>query len=148
MQHGSSSNTVPIVLSEGAKMPSRGSAYSAGADLYANESKTLGPGEFGTIKTGIRVALPENRYGRIAPRSGLAAKHGIDVLAGVIDSDYRGEILVVLINHGKLPFKVEKGMAIAQLIVEKCQLVTFVSSPDRFDSTGRGERGFGSTDAH
>jgi dUTP pyrophosphatase len=91
------------------------------------------------------MAIPVNRYGRIAPRSGLAVKYGIDVLAGVVDSDYRGEILVVLINHGKSPFKVEKGMAIAQIIFEKYHPVQFQQYTS-LDETDRGEKGFGSTD--
>ena len=97
-------------LSETAQIPSKGSERAAGYDLYAIETHTLQPGERKVFKTGISIAIPEGLYGRIAPRSGLAVKNGIDVLAGVVDSDYRGEIMVVLNvvlvdSEAPIPFK-------------------------------------------
>ena len=90
-------------LSDKAVIPSKGSVGAAGYDLYTTESYELKPGERKAFKTDIALAIPEGFYGRVAPRSGLAVKHGLDVLAGVIDSDYRGEILVALINLGDKP---------------------------------------------
>lgn len=138
-------------LSEYAKIPSKASSLAAGYDLYAIESHVLKPGERKIFKTGIALAIPEGTYGRIAPRSGLAVKHGIDVLAGVIDADYRGELLVALVNHGDkdvtLPIiKDGKETAIAQIIFEKYSDYTFTET-DNLDETDRGTGGFGSTDA-
>jgi len=137
-------------LSDKAVIPTKGSRGAAGYDLYAIESHELKPGESKAFKTGLAMAIPENYYGRIAPRSGLAAKHGIDVLAGVIDSDYTGEILVLLVNHGnesvKLPLvKDDKETAIAQIIFESHHTTTF-NEVDEITVTQRGSGGFGSTD--
>lgn len=139
-------------LSDKAVIPSKGSAGAAGYDLYTTESYKLKPGERKAFKTDIAMAIPDGFYGRVAPRSGLAVKHGIDVLAGVIDSDYRGEILVALINLGdkavELPIvKDGKETAIAQIIIEACGTVVggFVEVDD-LNSTQRGSGGFGSSD--
>ena len=127
-----------------ARLPSRGSARAAGLDLCAIERVTLAPGERAAVRTGLSVAIPEGFYGRVAPRSGLAVRHGIDVLAGVIDSDYRGEILCALVNHGTEPFEIEPGARVAQLVVEA------IATPepawaDDLEETERGASGFGST---
>jgi dUTP pyrophosphatase len=99
------------------------------------------------VNTGIQIAIPEGYYGRIAPRSGLAVKHGIDVLAGVVDSGYRGEVGVVLQNLGLMDFEYREGDRIAQLIIEKCHDVEWeeVESEEDLVSSERGEGGFGST---
>ena len=102
-----------------AKIPTRGSAQAAGHDLYANESKTIPAQGQEVVKTGISITPPRGTYGRIAPRSGMAVKHQIAVHAGVIDSDYTGEIKVVLVNMGNQDYQVKKGDRIAQLIAEK-----------------------------
>lgn len=140
------------LISDKSVIPSRGSSGAAGYDLYAIESHTLEPGERKTFKTGISIAIPQGYYGRIAPRSGLAVKHGIDVLAGIVDSDYRGEIIVALINLSseqiKLPLiKDGKETAVAQLIFEKYNNVNF-DVVDNLDTTFRGSGGFGSTDTN
>jgi len=96
------------------------------------------------VPTGISVALPPGCYGRIAPRSGIALKHAIDVGAGVIDSDYRGEVKVLLFNHSDDAFAVHIGDRIGQLICEQCLIVPIVEVPE-LDSTERGAQGFGST---
>ncbi|NWV00128.1 DUT protein, partial [Upupa epops] len=106
-------------LSENASAPSRGSARAAGYDLYSAYDCVIPPMEKAVVKTDIQIALPAGCYGRVAPRSGLAAKHFIDVGAGVIDEDYRGNVGVVLFNFGKEPFEVKKGDRIAQLICER-----------------------------
>jgi dUTP pyrophosphatase len=129
-----------------ARLPSRGSAGAAGLDLYAVERVTIEPGGRAAVPTGLAVAVPPGFYGRVAPRSGLAVRQGIDVLAGVIDADYRGEILCALVNHGDAPFEVEPGARIAQLVVEA------IATPEpawaeELEETGRGAGGFGSTGA-
>lgn len=92
----------------------------------------------------MAVSIPQGFYGRVAPRSGLAVRHGLDVLAGVIDSDYRGEIICALINHGDEPIEVEAGMRVAQLIIESIATPEAVWSED-LSETERGQGGFGST---
>ena len=127
-----------------AKLPTRGSAGAAGLDLYAVERVTLEPGVRASVRTGLAVAVPAGFYGRVAPRSGLAVRHGIDVLAGVIDSDYRGEILCALVNHGREPFEIEPGARVAQLVVEAIATPEPVWAED-LEETERGAGGFGST---
>ena len=106
-------------ISEDVHIPSKGTDLFAGYDLSSLEDFTLNPTKRHMFKTGISIQIPEGWYGRIAPRSGLALKKGIDVLAGVIDSDYRGEIGIILYNSGDEPFNVKKGDSIAQLIFKK-----------------------------
>lgn len=119
---------------------------SVGYDLTTTEAFDLPPGGQHQVKTGLVIVVPLGHYGRVAPRSGLAARAGIDVLAGVIDPDYRGELTVLLINLSSTPTRIEKGDRIAQLILEK------ISTPDVEEvddlapyATERGEGGFGST---
>lgn len=131
-------------LSETATIPVRASLNAAGVDLFSSEDIIIPAKARGTIRTGIAVALPTKTYGRIAPRSSLAANNGIDVGAGVVDEDYRGEIKVILFNHGGVAFEVHKGDRIAQLIVEKIEK-PWVEEVESLDSTDRGEGGFGST---
>src|SRR5918997_6334833 len=101
-------------LHPGARLPRRGSARAAGLDLHAVERVTIEPGGRAAVRTGMAVAVPRGFYGRVAPRSGLAVRNGIDVLAGVIDSDYRGELMCGLINHGRESFRITAGQRIAQ----------------------------------
>jgi dUTP pyrophosphatase len=131
-------------------LPSYQSAFAAGLDLYAavpaDAPIVLAPGAHATIPTGITLALPPGTEGQVRPRSGLAARHGVTVLntPGTIDSDYRGEVAVVLINHGNAPFEVAHGMRIAQLVVAPVVRVS-VSETQHLDDTERGQGGFGST---
>jgi len=135
----------------GATLPTYGSNSAAGMDLYANFYDMTGsfynlvPGERKLFKTGLAVAVPESTYGRIAPRSGLAYKHGIDIMGGVIDEDYRGDIGVILINHGDEPFIVTHGDRIAQMIITSYVACAPLEIDDFYDETERGEGGFGST---
>jgi dUTP pyrophosphatase len=127
-----------------AVLPQRGSALAAGLDVYSIEDLEIGPRHRGMARTGLAVAIPPGFYGRIAPRSGLAAKSGLDVLAGVIDSDYRGEVCCLLYNTSDEAIRLAAGSKICQLIVE--QIIT----PDAawasdLDETARGVGGFGST---
>ena len=117
----------------------------AGLDLCALEDVEIQPKQRAVARTGLAVAIPPGFYGRVAPRSGLAVKQGLDVLAGVIDSDYRGEICCVLYNTGDDPIALPAGSRICQLILE--QIITPEATwVNDLDLTARGAGGFGSTD--
>lgn len=131
-------------LHPAAKIPRRESPGAAGYDLAAAVDVSILPGDRAVVRTGIAIAVPPGTYGRVAPRSGLAAKHGIHVLAGVIDEDYRGEIAVVLLNTGDEPFRIAAGDRIAQLVLEKIETPQVVAVKD-LDFSARGGGGFGST---
>lgn len=136
-----------VRLQPTATLPSRGSAYAAGFDLYSVDHYVVFPGQRVVVSTGIGLQkLPDGTYGRIAPRSGLAVKHGLDTLAGVVDPDYRGEIKVVLINTDmRVPFVIKPGYRIAQLILEKYEVADVVEVAEPVIDTARGNAGFGST---
>jgi len=108
-----------ILVDKNARIPSKSSEFAAGYDIRAVNDVVVGVGERKLVSTGLRLSCPEGTYGRIASRSGLATKNGIDVMAGVIDPDYIGIVGVVLINHGDSPFKINVGDRIAQLIFER-----------------------------
>ncbi len=131
-------------LNDAAVLPSRGSDGSCGLDIHSAEAVSIKSGERKGVRTGLSVAIPDGCYGRIAPRSGLAARHGIDTLAGVVDSDYRGEIMCILINFGDTPFEVSAGDRIAQLIIEKYDRLE-PEWADQLGETARNAGGFGST---
>lgn len=134
---------INITLATGAIMPTRGTYGSAGYDLYAIEDVTINRFKFIPVSTGVSMAIPAGHYGRIAPRSGLAVKHGVMVGAGVIDSDYRGEIKVALATlNGVYEFK--KGDRIAQVIIEPV-VTPELTTVDSLDDSERGDGGFGST---
>ena len=127
-----------------AVLPKRGSALAAGLDVCSIEDLNIAPRQRVMARTGLAVAIPPGFYGRVAPRSGLASKKGLDVLAGVIDSDYRGEVCVLLYNTGDEPIKLPAGSKICQLIVE--QIITPEAAwASDLDETARGAGGFGST---
>ncbi|KAH6816891.1 DUTP-PYROPHOSPHATASE-LIKE 1 [Perilla frutescens var. frutescens] len=131
-------------LSEKAILPSRASPLSAGYDLSsAAETRVPARGK-ALVPTDLSIAVPEGTYARIAPRSGLAWKHSIDVGAGVVDADYRGPVGVILFNHSDVDFEVKAGDRVAQLIIEKI-VTPEVAEVDDLDSTARGDGGFGST---
>lgn len=132
-------------LSDFAKIPSRGSNFAAGYDLYAAEDTVISRFNRKLVKTDISISIPNGYYGRIAPRSGLAFKNGIDVMAGVIDSDYRGNIGVILFNtDNNNDFFVKQGDRIAQIIIEKCETAIWEETND-LSNTDRNDGGFGST---
>ncbi|XP_030622178.1 deoxyuridine 5'-triphosphate nucleotidohydrolase, mitochondrial [Chanos chanos] len=131
-------------LSENATIPTKGSSRAAGYDLYSAYDYSVGPMDKVIVKTDIQIAVPSGCYGRVAPRSGLAAKHFIDVGAGVVDEDYRGNVGVVLFNFSKETFEVKKGDRVAQLICEKICYPELVQL-ESLDETERGAGGFGST---
>jgi dUTP pyrophosphatase len=138
------------VLAHGAglPLPDYASQGAAGLDLHAaiNDDMTLTPGARSLVPTGLKMALPAGFEGQVRPRSGLAVKHGVTVLnaPGTIDADYRGEVMVALVNLGTEPFTVERGMRIAQLVVAPVTRVVLQEVAD-LDETGRGCGGFGST---
>ncbi|HEY9537333.1 MAG TPA: dUTP diphosphatase [Kiloniellaceae bacterium] len=129
-------------------LPAYATADSAGMDLLAavEASISLAPGERRLIPTGIAIALPPGTEAQVRPRSGLALKHGITVLnaPGTIDADYRGEVGVILVNHGDQPFVIERGSRIAQMVVAAHARVAWTVSSD-LEASARGAGGFGST---
>lgn len=128
-----------------AVLPTRGTPGSAGYDLYSTDGFIIMPGHRVVVTTGVSVELPNGTYGRIAPRSGLAVKHGVDVLAGVVDPDYTGELKVVLVNTDlRRAFMIRPGYRIAQLILENYTSAEVVEVP-YVPETTRGAAGFGST---
>ena len=140
-------NTLKVKrLSPSATVPAYAHPGDAGLDLYSAVASSIDPGERKLIGTGISIELPPNTEGNVRPRSGLALKHGITVLnaPGTIDRGYRGEVGVILINHGRVRFDVEPGMKIAQLVIAPCLAVDVEEASDLADSS-RGQGGFGST---
>ena len=132
-------------LSSDAKVPTRGNDSAAGFDVFSPIATSLAPGQHEIIPLDIALECPSNSHVRVAPRSGLAVKHGIDTLAEVIDSDYRGNVGVVLINHGNVTAHIHQGQRIAQIIVEKIEHPTLKVVQNLSNST-RGTEGFGTTD--
>lgn len=139
---------VKTKLLDNAKLPIYSSEQAAGADLCAClvSPMVINAGDWALVPTGISISLPVGFEAQIRPRSGLAAKKGITVLnsPGTIDSDYRGEIKVILINHSKEPFEINDGDRIAQMVIAKHEVASFEVCFD-LDSTQRGNGGFGST---
>jgi dUTP pyrophosphatase len=135
---------------EGLALPAYQSAHSAGLDLLAavpeDAPLTLSPGQFALVPTGLTMALPAGYEAQVRPRSGLAAKHGVTVLnaPGTIDADYRGEIGVLLINHGSAPFVIRRGERIAQMVIAQVARAELVPATS-LGATKRGGGGFGST---
>ncbi len=127
-------------------LPAYATEHSSGLDLRSSEDAELIPGAYTMVPTGIAIEIPEGYEGQVRPRSGLAAKHGVTCLntPGTIDADYRGEVKVILINHGKEPVTFKRGERIAQLIISKYERVDIVETAELQD-TSRGEGGFGHT---
>ena len=125
-------------------VPEYASAGAAGADLRASADAVLEPGQRAAVPTGVRLQIPVGYVGLIWPRSGLAVRHGIDTLAGVIDSDYRGEVQVVLVNHGAEAVRIAAGDRIAQILFQKVERAALTAG-SALDTTARGSGGFGSS---
>ncbi|WP_338721709.1 dUTP diphosphatase [Devosia sp. XK-2] len=134
----------------GLPLPRQQTSGAAGLDLCAaieaGESLVIAPGDYAMVPTGLSIALPEGYEAQIRPRSGLAAKHGITVLnsPGTVDADYRGEVKILLINHGREPFELRRGERVAQMVVAQFSAVELVEV-DELDATERGMGGHGST---
>jgi dUTP pyrophosphatase len=131
-------------LNEKAKCPSRNTASDAGLDIYSCEDIAILPKSWHAVSTGISISIPDSHYARVAPRSGLALKHGVDVFAGVVDSGYRGEIKAILYNASNDNFIINIGDKIAQLIISECKLWN-PEIVDSLDESDRGQKGFGSS---
>ena len=133
-------------LTEAAIVPKYAHPNDAGLDLYSVEEGEISPGESQLVRTGISIELSPGTEAQVRPRSGLALKHQITVLntPGTIDADYRGEIGVILINHGKTSFKINKGMKIAQLVIAPV-IRAEIEEVEQLSSTIRGDNGFGSS---
>jgi len=130
----------------GLNPPSRATTGAAGADLVSAEEVTIAPGAVHAVATGIALAIPEGFEGQVRPRSGLALKYGVTVLnaPGTIDADYRGEVKVILINHGPEPFRISRGDRVAQLVIAAVTPARFEHA-ETLAETDRGHGGFGST---
>ncbi len=127
-------------------LPRRMTAGAAGYDVCAAERVSLAPGRFARVRTGLRMALPHGWEAQVRPRSGLAAQHGVTVLnaPGTIDADFRGELQVLLINHGAETVEIEEGMRVAQLVFARAEAPELVEV-DELPDTARGDGGYGST---
>jgi dUTP pyrophosphatase len=136
---------------DGLDLPHYASEHAAGMDLRAavETEIILAPGERALIPTGLAIALPEGFEAQVRPRSGLALKHGITVLnsPGTIDADYRGEVGVILINHGQHPFPIQRGERIAQMVIAPVSRIAW-QPMNSLDDTARGTGGFGSSGRH
>ena len=141
---------LPLPHAEGLTFPAYETPGSAGMDLRAaigaDEVMTLEPGARALVPTGLKIALEPGYEAQVRPRSGLALKHGVTTLnsPGTIDSDYRGELGVILINHGQVPFEIRRGERIAQMVIARHEQAV-IECVENLDKTERGEGGFGST---
>jgi len=135
---------VRFTVETGGAPPEYGSPGAAGADLRSSAAVEIAPGERAAVPTGLRLEIPPGHVGLVWPRSGLALRHGIDTLAGVIDSDYRGEVKVVLVNHGEEGWRIAPGDRIAQLLVQPVERAEFTAA-SALETSERGGGGFGST---
>lgn len=134
---------------QGLDLPAYATDGAAGMDVVAAEDVTLAPGACHAVATGLSVAIPDGYEIQVRPRSGLALKHGISVpnTPGTIDSDYRGEVKVILINHGTEPFAIQRGDRVAQLVLAPVTRAAWQEVAE-LDETARGAGGFGSTGGH
>lgn len=146
--------SVPVAIKrlahgEGLPLPAYATTGAAGMDVVSAEDVTLAPGARHAVATGLALAIPEGYEIQVRPRSGLALKHGITVpnTPGTIDSDYRGELKVILINHGAEPFVIARGDRVAQLVLAPVVQAAWDEAAE-LDATERGEGGFGSTGGH
>lgn len=132
------------LLTPTAKMPTRGSEQAAGLDLYADEGGVVESGQTRVFCTGMAIKIPEGFVGLVKPRSGLAFREGVDSMAGVIDSDYRGEVKILLTEHDGMNTFIKRGDRIAQLLIMPILMCTPIKV-DELDETERGDNGFGSS---
>ncbi|MCC5918280.1 MAG: dUTP diphosphatase [Cryomorphaceae bacterium] len=142
-------SSISVINNSGNELPQYQTAHSAGMDIRAHlpeEAMIIDPGAYALIPTGLKIALTEGFEAQIRPRSGLALKKGVTVLnaPGTIDADYRGDVGVILINHGKEPFTVENGDRIAQMVIARYERIEW-KSVNELPETERGSGGFGST---
>ncbi|RWU04791.1 dUTP diphosphatase, partial [Anoxybacillus flavithermus] len=138
-------DTVEMVVAPEGKIPTRGTQEAAGYDLYDAEETEIPAGGWKLVSTGVKMKIPKGSYGRLAGRSGNTLRHGLVVQAGVIDSDYRGDVGAIVFNYSDTAHRIIPGMRIAQIIFER-HLTPDILEVEDLDETERGEKGFGSTD--
>lgn len=131
-------------LDPGAILPSYANPGDAGMDLYSNETITLKPGEIGKVRSGISMEIPNGYVGLYWDKSGLSNNHGIKMMGGVVDSGYRGELILGVINLSAKPYTFEKGHKVLQMLIQKVERTKIVES-DILEDSQRGEKGFGSS---
>lgn len=131
-------------LTPDAILPSYAHTWDAGMDMYANETVTLKPGEIGKIKSGVSMEIPEGYVGLYWDKSGLSNNHGIKIMGGVVDSCYRGELVLGVINLGNKEYTFEKGNKVLQMLIQKVEHME-ITEADELSDTDRGDKGFGST---
>ena len=131
-------------MDDGIELPHYSHNGDAALEIRSNEDLVLTPGERKAVKTGLQMAIPPSHVGLVWDKSGMASNHGIHCIAGVVDSTYRGELQIAMINLSKNDFKIEKGMRIAQMIIQPYVHVD-IEQADILDDTARGEKAFGST---
>lgn len=138
--------TVRIKINPEGKLPEYQTEHASGADAFSAADAILEPGAVALVPTGLFLEIPQGYEVQVRPRSGLALKHGVTVLnaPGTIDADYRGEVKIILVNHGKAPFHIKKGDRIAQLVAHKVERMTFEKT-EKLEDSARGHGGFGST---
>jgi dUTP pyrophosphatase len=132
-------------LTDTAHAPTKAHTFDAGWDLYADEHIAIMPGTRQVVKTGIALDIPQGHAGLIWPRSGLAARYGVDVLGGVVDSGYQGEVQVVLVNHGEYTYTAAPGARIAQIVFHPIWMGAMIETEEFHQTTTRSDSGFGST---
>lgn len=138
---------IPIQKTAEVKTPHYAHKGDAGVDIYSAEDCEIAPSESRVVSTGLKFEIPEGYVGLIYDKSGLASRHSVHNMAGVIDSSYRGEVKIVMMNLGKEPFKISKGIKIAQMIFHQIPEAEFIEAKE-LKETKRGEKGFGSTGLH
>ena len=131
-------------IDPGAKLPQRAHLHDAGIDIFSLERMIVSPGKRVAIRTGISIEIPEGYAGLVWDKRGIAIKEGLTTIGGVIDSTYRGELLIGIVNIGTTEYVFEKGHKVAQLLIQKIELVDIIEAESLSD-TARGESGFGST---
>jgi dUTP pyrophosphatase len=131
-------------IDPGAKLPQRAHPHDAGIDIFSLDRTVVSPGKRVAIRTGISIEIPEGYAGLVWDKSGIAIKEGLTTIGGVIDATYRGELLIGMVNIGTTEYVFEKGHKVAQLLIQKIELVD-IREVDDLSDTVRGEKGFGST---
>ena len=135
---------IKVILSSGAKKPMRATKGAGGFDVFSCKRVVIKKGEMGVVDTGVSFEIPEKYFGNVRPRSGLAREYSVFAMDGVIDSDFRGVVKILLINHGSGDFVVEPGMRVAQILFTRVEKFLIVES-EELTKTERGEGGFGYT---
>ena len=135
---------IKVILSDGVKKPMQATKGAAGYDIFSCKRVVIKKGEMGVVDTGVSFEIPERYFGNVRPRSGLAKNYSVFAMDGVIDSDFRGVVKILLINHGSEDFIVEPGMRVAQILFTRVEEFLIIEA-EKLSKTVRGEEGFGYT---